>query len=129
MTYYLYHIPGKKIGVTRDLKYRVEEQQGYGPGEYSILMKSKNIDYVSDQEIYYQKKFGYRIDEVPYNKLKCNNMNINVTEQTTTFPCPTNKLKGQLMDNIGMKWETDHGEFSVTKNTIKWILDNVKESM
>ena len=31
--YYLYHIPNKKIGVTRDLKSRVEEQQGYDPGE------------------------------------------------------------------------------------------------
>jgi hypothetical protein len=29
MKYYLYHIPGKKIGVTQDLKCRVEEQQGY----------------------------------------------------------------------------------------------------
>ena len=38
MTYYIYHIPGKKIGVTRDLKQRVEEQQGYQPGEYSIIM-------------------------------------------------------------------------------------------
>ena len=51
MTYYLYHIPGKKIGVTRDLKYRVEEQQGYGPGEYDIIMKSDNKDYVSEQEL------------------------------------------------------------------------------
>ena len=129
MTYYLYHIPGKKIGVTRDLKNRVEEQQGYRPGEYSIIMKSDNIKHVSEQELYWQEKFGYRIDEVPYNKLKCNNMRINVTEQTTTFPCPVNKLKGQLMDNIGLKWETEHGECVLTTGSIKWILSNVKESM
>ena len=29
MTYAIYHIPGKKIGVTNNVKYRVEEQQGY----------------------------------------------------------------------------------------------------
>ena len=29
MTYVIYHIPGKKIGVTNNIKYRVEEQQGY----------------------------------------------------------------------------------------------------
>ena len=53
MTYYIYHIPGKKIGVTRDLKYRVEEQQGYGPGEYNIMMKSDNIDlYLNKNYIY-----------------------------------------------------------------------------
>ena len=104
MTYYLYHIPGKKIGVTRDLKHRVEEQQGYNQDEYRILMKSDNISFISEQELYLQKQFGYKVDEIPYNKLKFNNknnieMNINITEATTTFPCPANKLKGQLMDN------------------------------
>ena len=63
MTYYLYHIQGKKIGVTRDLKYRVEEQQGYWPDEYRVLMKSDNIDYISKQEIYLQKMYGYRLDD------------------------------------------------------------------
>ena len=129
MTYYIYHILGKKIGVTRDLKYRVEEQQGYGPDEYDIIMKSENINYISEQELYWQEKFGYRIDEIPYNKLKCNKMNINITEQTTTFPCPVNKLKGQLMDNVGMTWKTDHGDCKITEKSIEWIMLNVKESM
>ena len=130
MTYYIYHIPGKKIGVTRDLKYRVEEQQGYGPDEYDIVMKSDNIDYISEQEIYLQKMYGYRVDDEPYNELKFNNtdMNINITEQTTTFPCPVNKLKGQLMDNIGMKWETEHGECAISPESIKWIMKNVQTS-
>ena len=125
MTYYIYHIPGKKIGVTRDLKKRVEKQQGYRSDEYSILMKSDNISYISEQEIYLQKQFGYRIDDEPYNELKFNKMNINVTEQTTTFPCPINKLKGRLMDNIDMEWETEHGKFNITPGTIKWIMNNV----
>jgi NTP pyrophosphatase (non-canonical NTP hydrolase) len=129
MTYYLYHIPGKKIGVTRDVKYRVEQQQGYGPDEYDIIMKSDNIKYISEQELYLQKFHGYRVDEVPYNKLKCNKMKINVTEQTTTFPCPVNKLKGQLMDNIGLRWETEHGDCAITNKSVDWIMLNAKESM
>ena len=108
MTYYLYHIPGKKIGVTRDLKYRVEEQQGYSEGEYDVILSTDDIRIISEAEISLQKAYGYNVDEVPYNELKFNNMNINVTEQTTTFPCPVNKLKGQLMDNLNMKWETEH---------------------
>ena len=128
MTYYLYHIPGKKIGVTRDLKNRVEKQQGYGPGEYQIIMSTEDIDLVSKQERRLQKAFGYRIDDEPYNKLKCNKMNINITEQTTTFPCPVDKLKGQLMDNIGMHWETDHGDCKITNNSIEWIMKNVQTS-
>jgi NTP pyrophosphatase (non-canonical NTP hydrolase) len=130
MTYYIYHIPGKKIGVTRDLKYRVEEQQGYGKGEYDVLMETKDILQVSNMEILMQKAFGYRVDDVPYNELKFNNkeMNINITEATTTFPCPTNKLKGQLMDNIGMTWETGHGTFTINNYSIDWIMKNIQIS-
>ena len=33
------------------------------------------------------------------------------------------------MDNIGMHWETDHGDCKLTDKSIKWIMRNVKESM
>ena len=56
-------------------------------------------------------------------------MNINVTEQTTTFPCPMDKLKGQLFDNLGMSWNTEHGELNITPATVDWIMRNVKTSM
>ena len=134
MTYYIYHIPGKKIGVTRDLEKRVTKQQGYEPHEYEILYtyNEDEIEEVSLMETYLQKKYGYRVDEVPYNKLKFNkeenDMNINITEQTTTFPCPVNKLKGQLMDNVGMRWMTEHGEFMITKQSIDWVMRNVQVS-
>ena len=76
-----------------------------------------------------QKCYGYKVDEIPYNKLKFNtNMNINITEATTTFPCPANKLKGQLMDNIGMTWETEHGGFTINNYSIDWIMRNVQTS-
>jgi NTP pyrophosphatase (non-canonical NTP hydrolase) len=126
--YYLYHIPGKKIGVTRDLNSRVTLQQGYNPDEYEVLLTSKDIDYISDKEIELQKSYGYKVDIKPYKKL-FNQMNINATEQTSTFPVPLNKLKGQLMDNIGLKWSTDNGVFSLDKKTIKWIVKNARTSM
>ena len=56
-------------------------------------------------------------------------MKINATEQTSTFPCPVNKLKGNLMDNIGTQWETSHGSFEITTESINWIMANVKSSM
>ena len=117
--------------MTCDLYNRVTEQQGYEPHEYEILEESEDIDFASNMERMLQESYGYKVDRIPYNKLKCNNMkmNINVTEQTTTFPCPVNKLKGQLMDNIGMHWETDHGDCKLTDKSIKWIMRNVKESM
>ena len=132
--YYLYHIPGVKIGVTTDLEERVERQQGYEPGEYQLLMSTEDIDFISEQEIKLQKLHGYRVDRQLYKDLhnnnfkQLNNMNINVTEMTTTFPCPVNKLKGRLLDEIGMQWETEFGSCGITKKSIEWIMDNVKSS-
>mgnify|MGYP003328607478 CR=1 FL=1 len=53
MTYYIYHIPGKKIGVTCDLNNRVTVQQGYEPGEYEILERSEDVDYISSKAVSY----------------------------------------------------------------------------
>ena len=126
--YYLYHIPGKKIGVTRDLNTRVTLMQGYKENEYEVLEQSEDIDYISDREIELQKSYGYKVDRKLYKNL-FNKMKINATQQTSTFPCPVNKLKGQLHDNIGLKWQTDFGQFEITKQNIPWIIANVKESM
>jgi NTP pyrophosphatase (non-canonical NTP hydrolase) len=131
--YIIYHIPGKKIGVTNDLYNRVECQQGYELGEYEILESSNDIDYISKKEIELQKEYGYKVDLIPYNELSVNlklkNMKINVTEQTTTFPCPLNKLKGRLMDNLEMRWDTEHGSVYLDTDLAKWIVKNAKTSM
>ena len=119
--YYLYHIPGKKIGVTRNLFIRVTKQQGYKPSEYEVLDQSEDIDYISDREIELQKSYGYRVDR--------HKMKINPTDQTTTFPMPISKLKGALMDNIGVTWQTWLGKFEISNETIPWIMANVKPSM
>ncbi len=127
--YYLYHIPGKKIGVTRNLNHRVTLMQGYKETEYEVLEQSDDIDYISDREIELQKSYGYKVDLKKYKNLNFNKMKINATEQTSTFPCPVNKLKGQLMDNVGLKWQTEFGQFEITKKNIQWIMQNVKTSM
>ena len=133
INYYLYHIPGKKIGVTRDLNSRVVDQQGYGLDEIEVLEQSTDIDYISDRELELQQSYGYRVDRQKYkdlyiNKIKSNTMHINATEQTSTFPCPESKLKGRLMDNMGKTWETTHGTFEINMDTISWIMDNITTS-
>ena len=129
--YNIYHIPGKKIGVTRNLNKRVTEQQGYAPDEYEVLFKSDDIDIISGLEVELQKSYGYKVDRQSYKNLitKNNPMNINATEQTSTFPCPLNKLKGQLMDNLDLSWETSHGKFTITNENIPWIMANARTSM
>ena len=128
MTYFIYHIPGKKIGVTSDLNNRVTITQGYSPDEYEVLDQSDDIDYISEKEIELQKTYGYKIDRKLYKNL-FKKMKINVTEQTTTFPYPVTKLKGNLMDNIGFEWKSEHGDFVLNLDSIRWIMQNVKTSM
>ena len=129
MTYCLYHIPGKKIGVSKDPKFRVEVQQGYSPDEYEIIEMSDDIDYISEREIFLQKQYGYRVDRTLYKNLNQNNkMRINVTDQTTTFPVPLNKLRGRLMDNIGMELASNEGVFHLTSGLVNWIVKNANTS-
>jgi NTP pyrophosphatase (non-canonical NTP hydrolase) len=136
--YYIYHVFGKKIGVTRDINYRLNSRQGYHPDEYEILDSSKDIDYISAKELELQELYGYCQDLHTYkevikrrnkSKTKLNIMVLNVTEQTTTFPCPLNKLKGNLMDNKGMKIETGFGKYVLTEDLLDWIVKNANTSM
>ena len=129
--YTIYHIPGKKIGVTRNLNSRVTKQQGYKPGEYEVLFSTDDISEISQKEIELQKSYGYKVDRQSYKNLITKNkkMNINATEQTSTFPVPLNKLKGQLMDNLDLVWATSHGNFKITKEVIPWLLKNARTSM
>ena len=132
--YYIYHIFGKKIGVTRNLNNRVTVEQGYHPTEYEVLETSDDIDYISARELELQSIYGYKIDRQSYKNLVTKNkkkkpMVLNVTEQTTTFPCPVNKLKGNLMDNKGMSIKTDFGLYYVNDDLIDWIVKNAKTSM
>jgi len=133
MKYYLYHIFGKKIGVTCDLKDRLTRQQGYGYKEYEVLDSSDDIDYISKKEIELQKKYGYKVDRQSYKELitksKLNKMVLNVTEQTTTFPYPLNKLKGNLMDSLGVKMDNSFGTYLLTNDLCDWIVKNAKTSM
>jgi NTP pyrophosphatase (non-canonical NTP hydrolase) len=135
--YYIYHIPGKKIGVTRNLNKRVEVVQGYMPGEYEVLEISDDIHYVSTRERELQRLYGYKIDRDSYkqvvdskNKLnKSNKMKLNITEQTITFPCPANKLKGQLLDSLGLTFETQYGKYILNTELVDWIAQNASVSM
>jgi NTP pyrophosphatase (non-canonical NTP hydrolase) len=131
-TYYIYHIFGKKIGVTRNLNSRVTREQGYKENEYEVLETSDDIDYVSSRELELQSIYGYKVDRQSYKNLtkkQLNQMKLNVTEQTTTFPCPLNKLKGNLMDNLGSPIITDSVSCTLTPRIANWIVENAKTSM
>jgi len=131
-TYFLYHIPGKKIGVTRDLKYRLTKRQGYQTEEYEVLDSSEDIGYISERELELQLVYGYKVDRQSYKNLinkKESEMKLNVTENTVTFPYPANKLKGNLFDNLGIEIETNLGRYVLTPEVAEWVVKNANTSM
>ena len=56
--YYVYHVPGKKIGMTSNVQRRVVEEQGYAQSEYEILLSSASMEIASN----YEKKFQRSLD-------------------------------------------------------------------
>ena len=126
--YYLYHIPGRKIGVTTDPRIRVEKQQGYKPHQYEILLTTTDIDEVSIKEIEFQKRYGYKVDRKLYKNLNNKEMKINSTEQTSTFPVSIKDLEKFLSENKGTTWTTHLGHFEITDESARWILNNIFRS-
>jgi hypothetical protein len=64
MKYYIYHIPGVKIGVTQNIKNRVVRIQKCS--NYEILEEHTCVYEVSKREIELQKQYGYRVDHKLY---------------------------------------------------------------
>ena len=128
--YKVYHIPGKKIGCTKNIKKRVEEEQGYKPGEYEILYETDDIKLASKAERTLQQDLGYRVDTKPYDKLFNRSMkkNTNVTDQTTTFAIPAHEINSEFLAE--MQWTSPYGKvFLDSTDKIEWVLDNIKKSM
>ena len=71
--------------MTCDLENRVTKQQGYEPHEYEVLTESEDIGFASDMERQLQKEHGYKVDRVPYNKLKCNEMKMKINVKIVEY--------------------------------------------
>jgi NTP pyrophosphatase (non-canonical NTP hydrolase) len=126
--YYIYHIPGQKVGVTTNPRLRVEQQQGYKPNQYEILLTTEDIDEVSVKEIELQQMYGYKIDRKLYKNLNNKEMKLNATEQTTTFPVSIDDLPAFLKENLGYTWTTHLGHFELTEEANRWIVNNIFRS-
>jgi hypothetical protein len=59
----LYHIEGVKIGCSKNLKRRINEQ---GFNNFEILEEHTDIYLASAREIELQKQYGYKVDKIPY---------------------------------------------------------------
>jgi NTP pyrophosphatase (non-canonical NTP hydrolase) len=121
--FYIYHILGKKIGVTNNIYRRVTKEQGYSFNEYEILEASSNIFYISNKEIELQKKYGYKVDKQDYITLinkKQKNM-YHITEKTITFK---NSNINNLLSKIPDVIEINKKLYYITDELKKWIVNN-----
>jgi hypothetical protein len=106
--YYIYEIPGVKIGCTWNVKRRVEKNQGYT--NYIILETHTDIYEASRREIELQKKHGYRVDTKPYWKT--------IKMPTTEGSRKAGKKAGKKnkesghMSNIGKKYGKTNGKIN-----------------
>jgi len=61
--YYIYHIPGIKIGVSTNPKQRVHNQ---GYNSFELLEQHEDINVVSKREKELQRQYNYRVDRPDY---------------------------------------------------------------
>ena len=132
--YYLYHVKGLKIGVTNNVKRRVEEEQGFRPDEYEILASSADKEIISRMEFDQQRKFGYSTDRESYAqatrpKQPYAGDKPNVTDQTVTFPCPIVKLDGWMRSKLPLSITIPNkGVALVTLENLNEVMDLVQTS-
>ena len=126
--YKIYHIPGVKIGCTTNVKKRVEEEQGYKPGEYDILYETDDIVEASEAERNLQKELKYKTDIKLYKDLFRKKMNKHSSSQaTTTFKISPNDINAEFLKDITL--ELPEGVFELSnEDYIDWILTNVHAS-
>ena len=126
--YKIYHIPGVKIGCTTNVKKRVEEEQGYKPGEYDILYETDDIVEASEAERNLQKELKYKPDIKLYKDLFRKKMNKHSSSQaTTTFKISPNDINAEFLKDITL--ELSEGVFELNnEDYIDWILTNVHAS-
>ena len=129
MTYYVYHIPGVKVGCTTNLQRRVTDQQGYNSNEYEILLKTKDINEASLQEQASQLEFGYKKDLKLYKNLfkKQRMEKHSSSPATTTFKTPKSELNAKFLADLKIK--NNYGEFKLdTTDKIDWVISNAVSS-
>ena len=129
MTYYVYHIPGVKVGCTTNLQKRVTDQQGYSSNEYEILLETKDINEASIKEQVSQLEFGYKKDLKLYKNLfkKKRMKKHSSSPATTTFKIPKSELNAKFLADLKIK--NTYGEFKLdTTDKIDWVISNAVSS-
>ena len=96
-TYYIYHIPGVKIGIGVNAKRRVKAQ---GYSDFEILEKHTDIIIASNRELELQELYGYEIDKTPYYITSQKNKELEQRIKTSSSMINNSNRVGKLHSNI-----------------------------
>lgn len=134
MKYYIYYIPGVKVGCTNNLKKRVENEQGYTEDQYKVLFTTSSIELAAKKEKFFQETLGYKVDPSDYKSLmiKRQNMKIKVAVGTVTFGNSKTVITKDALLAAGRitdpsKKYLDY-DIVITDKVADFILQNLKES-
>ena len=132
--YYVYYIPGVKVGCTNNLEERVEKQQGYTKDQYKVLFSTKSIELASKKEKFFQDTLGYKVDDDTYLELisKTNPMKIKVYANSVTFGDPSTVLTKETLMSAGVITDSTKEfldyDIVISEDVAKFILKNIKPS-
>jgi hypothetical protein len=101
--YYIYHIPGVKIGCSIQPKIRVKAQ---GYTEYEILEEHNNKKIASYREVELQKKYGYVIDNCKYDQNDYSAMG----KKGGPRGGKKTRDSGKLLENAKLSWNKERSE-------------------
>ena len=121
MKYKIYHIKGQKVGCTTDVKKRVEHEQGCSKEDYDILFETDCIDEASRAELQLQKDMGYKVDEVPYNRLFAKKFKT-FEGNTIGFPFEKEEVLISLGESVILS--TSKGDYTASKSDLESLYAN-----
>ena len=121
-TYLIYHVPGKKIGCTKDLHRRMSQQ---GFTRWEILEEHNCIYEASDREIQLQKDYGLPVDKVPYHISVQNRSKW--TDETRHQLTPEDGRKGGSISGLLKPSEEAKIKMGLAKAKLRNEADSIRE--
>ena len=126
--YIIYHIPGKKVGISRNLKKRLAEQ-GYKIDQVEILGNHDNCINALRRERELSKQFNYKSDGFFHPNMF--NMTYKTHEGNTIgFPVAFEDFNDWLEDHPSITLSTMNSDIGANRHddTYRWLIKNKKKS-
>jgi hypothetical protein len=114
--YYIYEIPGEKVGCTKNLYKRVKIKQN--TTNYNILHITNSIKIASKREKEYQQKLGYKVDNFTYDKMLIMQSKIDYSKRNKNIDW------SKVVENRNIDYSKRNIDYKASRAKINW--DEVK---